>query len=52
MKTKKKLELQQNAYLNQSVGLKANHDMSVQAFNGLNNVKLMYRDADLMDSFS
>lgn len=46
----KKLELQQNAYLNQR-WLKANHDMSVQAFNGLNNIKLMYRDADLMDSF-
>ena len=47
---KKKLEYQQNAYLNQR-WLKANHDMSVQAFNGLNNIKLMYRDADLMDSF-
>ena len=48
--TKAKLEYQQNSYLNQR-WLKANHDMSVQAFNGLNNVKLMYRDADLMDSF-
>ena len=48
--TKTKLEYQQNSYLNQR-WLKANHDMSVQAFNGLNNVKLMYRDADLMDSF-
>ena len=47
---KTKLEYQQNNYLNQR-WLKANHDMSVQAFNGLNNVKLMYRDADLMDSF-
>ena len=48
LKTKK--ELQQNAYLNQR-WLKANSDLSVQAFAGLNNVKLMYRDADLMDAF-
>jgi predicted nuclease of predicted toxin-antitoxin system len=48
LKTKK--ELQQNAYLNQR-WLKANADLSVQAFAGLNNVKLMYRDADLMDAF-
>lgn len=48
LKTKK--ELQQNAYLNQR-WLKANNDLSVQAFAGLNNVKLMYRDADLMDAF-
>ena len=48
LKTKK--ELQQNAYLNQR-WLKANADLSVQAFAGLNNIKLMYRDADLMDSF-
>lgn len=48
LKTKK--ELQQNAYLNQR-WVKANTDLSVQAFAGLNNVKLMYRDADLMDSF-
>lgn len=48
LKTKK--ELQQNAYLNQR-WLKANSDLSVQAFAGLNNIKLMYRDADLMDSF-
>ena len=48
LKTKK--ELQQNAYLNQR-WIKANTDLSVQAFAGLNNVKLMYRDADLMDSF-
>lgn len=47
---KTKLELQQNAYLNNR-WLKANVDLSVQAFNGLNNIKLMYRDADLMDSF-
>lgn len=48
LKTKK--ELQQNAYLNQR-WLKANNDLSVQAFAGLNNIKLMYRDADLMDAF-
>ena len=48
LKTKK--ELQQNAYLNQR-WLKAHSDLSVQAFAGLNNIKLMYRDADLMDSF-
>ena len=48
LKTKK--ELQQNAYLNQR-WVKANSNLSVQAFAGLNNIKLMYRDADLMDSF-
>ena len=47
---KTKLELQQNRFLNNR-WLKANADLSVQAFAGLNNVKLMYRDADLMDSF-
>lgn len=47
---KTKLELQQNRYLNNR-WVKANTDLSVQAFAGLNNVKLMYRDADLMDSF-
>ena len=45
-----KLELQQNAYLKDR-WLKANIDLSVSAFAGLTNVKLMYRDADLMDSF-
>ena len=45
-----KLELQQNAYLKER-WLKANIDLSVTAFAGLTNVKLMYRDADLMDSF-
>ena len=45
-----KLELQQNAYLKER-WLKANIDLSVSAFAGLTNVKLMYRDADLMDSF-
>ena len=46
----KKLELQQNAYLRDR-WVKANMDLSVQAFNGLNNLKLMYRDADMMDQF-
>ena len=46
----KKLELQQNAYLRER-WIKANVDLSVTAYAGLNNVKLMYRDADLMDSF-
>ena len=47
---KAKLELQQNRYLKDR-WLKANVDLSVTAFAGLTNVKLMYRDADLMDSF-
>ena len=46
----KKLELQQNAFLKER-WIKANVDLSVTAYSGLNNVKLMYRDADLMDSF-
>ncbi len=46
----KKLELQQNSYLRDR-WVKANVDLSVTAYAGLNNVKLMYRDADLMDSF-
>lgn len=46
----KKLELQQNAYLKDK-WIKANIDLSVTAFSGLNNVKLMYRDCDLMDAF-
>lgn len=45
-----KLELQQNKYL-QNRWYKANVDLSVTAFAGLSNIKLMYRDADLMDSF-
>lgn len=47
---KVKLELQQNKYL-ENRWVKANVDLGVSAFSGLNNVKLMYRDADLMDSF-
>ena len=46
----KKLELQQNAYLKDK-WLKTNRDLTIQAFSGLNNLKLMYRDADLMDAF-
>lgn len=46
----KKLELQQNRYLKDR-WMKANVDLSVSAFSGLNNIKLMYRDADLMDAF-
>ena len=45
----KKLELQQNNYLKDR-WVKANVNMSVTAYAGLNNVKLMYRDADLMDA--
>ena len=46
----KKLELQQNKYLKDR-WVKANVDLSVTAYAGLNNIKLMYRDADLMDAF-
>lgn len=46
----KKLELQQDKYLKDR-WFKANVNLSVSAYSGLNNVKLMYRDADLMDAF-
>ena len=46
----KKLELQQDKYLKDR-WIKANVDLSVTAYSGLNNIKLMYRDADLMDAF-
>lgn len=46
----KKLELQQDKYLKDR-WIKANTDLSVTAFAGLSNIKLMYRDADLMDAF-
>ena len=46
----KKLELQQNKYLKDR-WVKANVNLSVTAYAGLNNIKLMYRDADLMDAF-
>lgn len=47
---KTKLELQQNKYLKNS-WKKANVDLSNTAINGLTNIKLMFRDADLMDAF-
>ena len=43
----KKLELQQNRYL-ENRWIRVNQNLSVSAFNGLSNVRLMYRDADLM----
>jgi hypothetical protein len=46
----KKLELQQDKYLKDR-WYKANVNLSVAAYSGLNNIKLMYRDADLMDAF-
>lgn len=46
----KKLELQQNKYLKDR-WVKANVNLSVTAYAGLNNIKLMYRDADMMDAF-
>lgn len=46
----KMLELQQNKYL-QNRWIRANQNLSMSAFAGLSNVKLMYRDADLMDSY-
>lgn len=46
----KKLELQQNKYL-QNRWVRANQNLSMSAFAGLSNVKLMYRDADLMDAY-
>ena len=46
----KKLELQQNKYL-QNRWVRANQDLSMSAFSNLSNIKLMYRDADLMDSY-
>lgn len=47
---RKKLELQQNEYLGRR-WVKANVNLSVNAFAGLNNIRLMYRDVELMDSF-
>ena len=46
----KKLELQQNKYL-QNRWFRANQNLSLSAFANLSNIKLMYRDADLMDSY-
>ena len=46
----KKLELQQNKYL-ANRWVRANQNLSMSAFANLSNIKLMYRDADLMDSY-
>jgi hypothetical protein len=46
----KKLELQQNKYL-QNRWIRANQNLTMSAFANLSNIKLMYRDADLMDSY-
>ena len=46
----KMLELQQNKYL-QNRWKRVNQNLSMSAFAGLSNVKLMYRDADLMDAY-
>ena len=47
---RKKLELRQQKYLT-SAWKKANAELSTQSIAGLTNIKLMYRDCDLMDSF-
>lgn len=46
----KKLELQQNKYLSNR-WIRANQNLSMSAFANLSNIKLMFRDADLMDSY-
>lgn len=46
----KKLELQQNRYLADR-WVKANVNLALNGVTGLNNIKLMYRDADLMDAY-
>lgn len=46
----KKLELKQQKLLS-SMWRKANFDLNTETLAGLTNVKLMYRDADLMDAF-
>lgn len=46
----KKLELKQQKLLS-SMWRKANFDLNAETLAGLTNVKLMYRDADLMDAF-
>ena len=45
-----KLELQQDKYL-KNRWVRANQNLSLSAFANLSNIKLMYRDADLMDSY-
>lgn len=46
----KMLELQQNKYL-QNRWKRVNQNLTMSAFAGLSNIKLMYRDADLMDAY-
>ena len=45
-----RLQSQQSKYLS-SMWVKANRDATLTNLSGLNNVKLMYRDAELMDAF-
>jgi hypothetical protein len=45
-----RLQAQQSKYLS-SMWVKANRDATLTNLSGLNNVKLMYRDAELMDAF-
>ena len=47
---KKMLQAKQQALLGKQ-WIKANYDITNQSLAGLNDVKLMYRDADLMDAF-
>lgn len=47
---KKLLQAKQQALLGKQ-WIKANYDITNQSLAGLNDVKLMYRDADLMDAF-
>ena len=47
---RKVLQAQQQALLGKQ-WIKANYDITNQALAGLNDVKMMYRDADLMDAF-
>ena len=46
----KMLQAKQQALLGKQ-WVKANYDITNQSLAGLNDVKLMYRDADLMDAF-
>lgn len=47
---RKVLQAKQQALLGKQ-WVKANYDISAQTLSGLNDVKMMYRDADLMDTF-
>ena len=47
---KKVLQAKQQALLGKQ-WIKANYDITNQSLAGLNDVRLMYRDADLMDAF-